>query len=183
MSAYIPTNLISITDGQIYLSPRLVRKNQFPAVDLGVSVSRVGGKAQTKAFRSVAGNLRVTLSQFEELEDFARFGTRLDDETRARLTRGAAVRASLRQAERDPIPAVEQLAVLVAAMDGQLDGLDEADSFAVMAALRLSAAEELGDLAEQIAQNKPFDDVARTRITVLGQKARAALEGDNGTIA
>lgn len=88
LSAYIPTNLISITDGQIYLSPRLVRKNQFPAVDLGVSVSRVGGKAQSPAFRSVAGNLRVTLSQFEELEDFARFGTRLDDATRGRLTRG-----------------------------------------------------------------------------------------------
>ena len=64
LSAYIPTNLISITDGQIYLSPRLVRKNQFPAVDLGKSVSRVGGKAQTAAFRRVAGNLRVTLSQF-----------------------------------------------------------------------------------------------------------------------
>ena len=77
LSAYIPTNLISITDGQIYLSPRLVRKNQFPAVDLGLSVSRVGGKAQSRALREVAGNLRVTLSQFEELEDFARFGTRL----------------------------------------------------------------------------------------------------------
>ena len=83
------------------------------------------------AFRSVAGNLRVTLSQFEELEDFARFGTRLDDATRARLTRGAAVRASLRQAERDPISAVEQLAVLVAAIEGQFDGLTEPDPFIV----------------------------------------------------
>ncbi|MFT7441454.1 MAG: F-type H+-transporting ATPase subunit alpha, partial [Sulfitobacter sp.] len=156
---------------------------QFPAVDLGVSVSRVGGKAQSRAFRSVAGNLRVTLSQFEELEDFARFGTRLDDATRARLTRGAAVRASLRQAERDPIPAVEQLAVLVAAMDGQFDGLNEADIFAVMGAIRVAAARDLGDIAEQIAQNEPFEDAARTRMITLGQQARATLKDADGTIA
>jgi F-type H+-transporting ATPase subunit alpha len=178
LSAYIPTNLISITDGQIYLSPRLVRKNQFPAVDLGVSVSRVGGKAQSAAFRSVAGNLRVTLSQFEELEDFARFGTRLDDATRARLTRGAAVRASLRQAEREPIPAVEQLAVLVSAMDGQFDGLSEQDILAATVAVRTAAAEDLGDLAERIAQNDPLDDAARARMAALGQ---AACEGLRGT--
>ena len=180
LSAYIPTNLISITDGQIYLSPRLLRKNQFPAVDLGVSVSRVGGKAQSPAFRSVAGNLRVTLSQFEELEDFARFGTRLDDATRARLTRGAAVRASLRQAERDPIPAVEQLAVLIAAMDGQFDGLDEAQVFDVMAALRKSAAHDLTDIAKQVTQGAPFDDAAHARMAALGRQARAALEANDG---
>ncbi|WP_299565293.1 F0F1 ATP synthase subunit alpha [uncultured Sulfitobacter sp.] len=176
LSAYIPTNLISITDGQIYLSPRLVRKNQFPAVDLGVSVSRVGGKAQSRAFRSVAGNLRVTLSQFEELEDFARFGTRLDDATRARLKRGAAVRLSLRQAERDPIPAVEQLAVLIAAMDGQFDGLDEARMQSAMHAVRQAAARDLDDIAGQIAQNVPFDDAARARMAALGALALENLE-------
>lgn len=181
LSAYIPTNLISITDGQIYLSPRLVRKNQFPAVDLGVSVSRVGGKAQSKAFRSVAGNLRVTLSQFEELEDFARFGTRLDDATRARLARGAAVRASLRQAERDPIPSIEQLAVLVAAMDGHFDELSEAETFAVMKIIRIAAARDLGEMGEQIARNEPFNDAARARMTALGQKARDALGDRHGT--
>ncbi|SFO18358.1 F-type H+-transporting ATPase subunit alpha [Roseovarius lutimaris] len=180
LSAYIPTNLISITDGQIYLSPRLVRKNQFPAVDLGVSVSRVGGKAQSRAFRSVAGNLRVTLSQFEELEDFARFGTRLDDATRARLTRGAAVRASLRQAERDPMAAVEQLAVLIAAMDGQLDGLSEAETFAVMAAIRTAATRDLGEMADRIAQNEPLDDAARARMAALGQQARKTLGEQHG---
>ena len=183
LSAYIPTNLISITDGQIYLSPRLVRKNQFPAVDLGVSVSRVGGKAQSKAFRSVAGNLRVTLSQFEELEDFARFGTRLDDATRARLTRGAAVRASLRQAERDPISAVEQLAVLVAAIEGQFDGLTEPDTFIVMTGLRTAAGRDLGDVAKQIAQDAPLSDVDRNRIVALGRQARETLGGGDGTNA
>jgi F-type H+-transporting ATPase subunit alpha len=181
LSAYIPTNLISITDGQIYLSPRLVRKNQFPAVDLGVSVSRVGGKAQSHAFRSVAGNLRVTLSQFEELEDFARFGTRLDDATRARLTRGAAVRASLRQAERDPMPAIEQLAVLVAAMEGQFDGLSEAATVVIMTAIRSAAQQDLGDIAEQIARNDPFEDAARARMVTIGQQARTTLETPDGT--
>ena len=183
LSAYIPTNLISITDGQIYLSPRLVRKNQFPAVDLGVSVSRVGGKAQSHAFRSVAGNLRVTLSQFEELEGFARFGTRLDDTTRARLKRGAAVRASLRQAERDPMPAIAQLAVLVAAMEGYLDGLGEADTLAVMANIRAVAPRDLADIAKQIAGNAPFTDAARAQIAGLGKQARDAKGAENGTIA
>lgn len=180
LSAYIPTNLISITDGQIYLSPRLMRKNQFPAVDLGVSVSRVGGKAQTRAFRSVAGNLRVTLSQFEELEDFARFGTRLDDATRARLTRGAAVRAALRQAERDPMPAVEQLAVLVAAMEGQFDGLSEAQTGTAMAALRTAATRELPDLATRIKENSPLSEEDKDQMITLGRAARATAGGDNG---
>ena len=177
LAAYIPTNLISITDGQIYLSPRLVRKNQFPAVDLGVSVSRVGGKAQSKAFRSVAGNLRVTLSQFEELEDFARFGTRLDDATRARLTRGAAVRASLRQPERDPIPAVEQLAVLVAAMEGVFDGLSESAIARAMRDLRAAAARDLGDVAERIAGNAELSDDDRAKMVALGKSALPAPGG------
>lgn len=177
LSAYIPTNLISITDGQIYLSPRLVRKNQFPAVDLGVSVSRVGGKAQSPAFRSVAGNLRVTLSQFEELEDFARFGTRLDDATRGRLTRGAAVRNALRQAERHPMPAVEQLTVLVAAMEGQFDGMSEAETIPMMDALCAAAAQTLGDLAQRIASNAPLTDADRTQMIELGQTARQRIGG------
>jgi len=177
LSAYIPTNLISITDGQIYLSPRLVRKNQFPAVDLGMSVSRVGGKAQSRAFRSVAGNLRVTLSQFEELEDFARFGTRLDDATRARLTRGAAVRAALRQPERAPMPAVEQLTVLIAAMEGLFDGLTEAETQAMMVTLKASVAATLDDVAKRIDSNADLSDADRSRMLALGQTARARIGG------
>ncbi|WP_246209674.1 F0F1 ATP synthase subunit alpha [Pikeienuella piscinae] len=176
LSAYIPTNLISITDGQIYLSPRLVRKNQFPAVDLGVSVSRVGGKAQAPALREVAGNLRVTLSQFEELEEFARFGTRLDDETRARLSRGAAVRAALRQPEREPMPASDQLAVLIAAMEGLFDGMDEPALAAATGAIRAALRDD-GDAArEMIASGRRLDDQDRARIVDL---ARAAI-GERG---
>lgn len=172
LSAYIPTNLISITDGQIYLSPKLVRTNQFPAVDLGVSVSRVGGKAQARAFRAVGGNLRVTLSQFEELEEFARFGTRLDEDTRARLARGGAVRNALRQAERDPMAAHEQLAVLVAAMEGLLDGMDEAAAGAAMQAIRAAIRVEDGGLPEIIAGDEKLTEDARGHILAT---ARAAL--------
>ncbi|SOB77107.1 F-type H+-transporting ATPase subunit alpha [Marinobacter sp. LV10R510-11A] len=174
LSAYIPTNLISITDGQIYLSPRLVRKNQFPAVDLGLSVSRVGGKAQSRALREVAGNLRVTLSQFEELEDFARFGTRLDDTTRARLTRGAAVRTALRQAERDPMPAAEQLAVLIAAMEGLFDTLSEQQLTDAMARIRAAASKQLQFIDERISENKGLSKEDRERIITTARNALPA---------
>ncbi|MFA5627241.1 MAG: F0F1 ATP synthase subunit alpha [Thiohalomonadaceae bacterium] len=174
LSAYIPTNLISITDGQIYLSPRLVRKNQFPAVDLGLSVSRVGGKAQGKALRSVAGNLRVTLSQFEELEDFARFGTRLDAATKSRLTRGAAVRNSLRQAERDPMPTVEQLAVIIAAMEGLFDDISEQQTPAAMHLVRKAAQQQLQDLSRQIMANEALQTEDYQLITTTARNALLA---------
>src|SRR5690554_2923459 len=178
LSAYIPTNLISITDGQIYLSPRLVRRNQFPAVDLGLSVSRVGGKAQSRALREVAGNLRVTLSQFEELEDFARFGTRLDDATRARLTRGAAVRTALRQAERDPMPPNEQLAVLITAMEGLFDALSEQQLTDAMLRIRTAARKQLQFIGERITENKGLSEDDRALIIAT---ARSALAGSRST--
>jgi len=121
MSSYIPTNLISITDGQIYLSPNLFQKGILPPVDVGKSVSRVGGKAQLPAFRAVAGDLRIAYAQFEELESFSRFGTRLDDDTRRRLERGWRVREILKQPQYRPIPVAEQIAALTAVTGGILD--------------------------------------------------------------
>ena len=176
LSAYIPTNLISITDGQIYLSPQLVRKNQFPAVDLGLSVSRVGSKAQNRSLRSVSGNLRVTLSQFEELEDFARFGTRLDDATRARLARGNAVRTALRQAERDPMPALEQLAVLVAAMEGLFDKLSEQDISTAMRLVRDAAQHKLAVIEQRIAGDKSLTDDDQALMVAVAREALAEFE-------
>ncbi|MCL7744446.1 alternate F1F0 ATPase, F1 subunit alpha [Guyparkeria hydrothermalis] len=114
ISAYIPTNLISITDGQVYLSPSLFELGMLPAVDVGKSVSRVGGKAQFKAFRREAGALKLAYAQFEELETFARFGARLDEHTRRRIDHGRRIRASLRQPEASPVPVAEQLVVLMA---------------------------------------------------------------------
>lgn len=176
LSAYIPTNLISITDGQIYLSPNLVQKNQFPAVHLGLSVSRVGGKAQNKVLRAVSGNLRVTLSQFEELEDFARFGTRLDDATRARLARGAAVRTSLRQAERDPMPALEQLAVLLAAMAGLLDNYTEQTMAAALQHIRNAAQKELAHIEQRIQDNQALTEEERAEVVACAAQALAQGE-------
>lgn len=176
LSAYIPTNLISITDGQVYLSPRLVRRNQFPAADLGLSVSRVGGKAQNKALRAVAGNLRVTLSQFAELEDFARFGTRLDDSTKARLRRGAAVRASLRQAERDPMPVLQQLAVLYSAMDGLFDNFIDDDLLPAMAQVRQAAEKELPELHQQLADGQALEEEQQELLLECAARALEALQ-------
>ena len=124
ISAYIPTNLISITDGQVYLSPSLFEKGHLPAIDIGTSVSRVGGKVQLPAFRAVAGNLRLMYAQFEELETFARFGTQLDAETRRKLTRGLRVREVLKQREHDHIDVPGQIAALLAATEGLFDELE-----------------------------------------------------------
>ena len=121
IAAYIPTNLISITDGQIYLTPDLFQKGILPAVDVGKSVSRVGGKAQLPAYRAVAGDLRLFYSQFEELEVFSRFGSRLDEHTRTTLNRGRAVREALKQPQADPLPASAQMAILIAATSGLFD--------------------------------------------------------------
>ena len=114
ISAYIPTNLISITDGQIYLSPTLFALGVLPAVDVGKSVSRVGGKAQRPAYRAVAGDLKLAYAQFEELETFARFGARMDDDTAATIAHGRRIRACLKQPEFAPWAVPEQIAVLLA---------------------------------------------------------------------
>jgi len=114
ISAYIPTNLISITDGQIYLSPTLFELGVLPAVDVGKSVSRVGGKAQRAAYRAVAGDLKLAYAQFEELEAFSRFGARLDEETRKIIDHGRRIRACLKQPEFSPVSVPAQITVLLA---------------------------------------------------------------------
>jgi len=114
ISAFIPTNLISITDGQIYLSPSLFELGVLPAVDVAKSVSRVGGKAQQAAYRAVAGDLKLAYAQFEELETFARFGARLDEDTRKIIEHGRRIRACLKQPEFSPVSVPAQIAVLLA---------------------------------------------------------------------
>ncbi len=121
ISAYIPTNLISITDGQIYLSPKLFELGILPAVDVGKSVSRVGGKAQLSVYRSLTGNLKLAYSQFEELESFSRFGTRLDEDTRKIIEHGKRIRICLKQHELQPMPVPEQIVVLLALTSGLFD--------------------------------------------------------------
>ncbi len=144
ISAYIPTNLISITDGQIYLSPSLFESGILPAVDVGKSVSRVGGKAQLPAYRSITGNLKLDYSQFEELENYARFGTRLDDHTQTVIEHGKRIRNWLKQPELHPMSVPEQLVVLLALTNGLFDTvpvekMPEAQTLLAQSSLKLPA--------------------------------------------
>ena len=123
LAAYIPTNLISITDGQIYLSPSLFQQDIKPAIDVGLSVSRVGGAAQNRAMRAVSRHLKLDISQYLELQIFARFGTELDAETQRQLARGRRVREALRQPQYHPLPVAHQVAFIYAVGEGYLDDL------------------------------------------------------------
>jgi F-type H+/Na+-transporting ATPase subunit alpha len=124
VSAYIPTNVISITDGQIYLETDLFYRGIRPALNVGLSVSRVGSAAQTKAMKKVAGKLRLELAQFRELEAFAQFAADLDEGTRKQIDRGRRLTELLKQPQYAPIPFEEQVAVLFAAINGLLDGIE-----------------------------------------------------------
>jgi F-type H+-transporting ATPase subunit alpha len=123
IAGYIPTNLISITDGQLYLSPTLFELGILPAVDVAKSVSRVGGKAQLGAYRSVAGTLKLAYSQFEELETFARFGTRLDAASKKVIDHGLRIRACLKQPVFSPLTATAQICILLALTSGLYDDI------------------------------------------------------------
>jgi F-type H+-transporting ATPase subunit alpha len=123
VSAYIPTNVISITDGQIYLEPDLFYAGIRPAINVGISASRVGGKAQTKAMKRVAGNLRLDLAQFRELVAFTQFGSELDEATQAQLTRGERMVEILKQDKNAPIPLEQEVMIIFAGTQGYLDDL------------------------------------------------------------
>ncbi|WP_281409290.1 F0F1 ATP synthase subunit alpha [Chelativorans sp. Marseille-P2723] len=184
ISAYIPTNLISITDGQIVLSPQLFRKGILPAVEVGRSVSRVGGKAQLPCYRAVAGELRLSYSQFEELEVFSRFGTRLDEDTAAMLDRGRRVREILKQPQYKPLPAPEQVAVLLAASEGLLNAIPLERIAEAEQAIRKAVVAELPDLTGRMASGAKLttedrDDLRR----VIGAIVADMGEAENGANA
>ncbi len=164
LSAYIPTNLISITDGQIYLSPKLQQKGLLPAVDIGESVSRVGGKAQLPAYRRVAGDLRLSYSQFEELEAFSRFGTRLDEETRKTLERGRRIREMLKQPQYEPVAPAEQMAVLLAVTKGVFDELELNQLTRAETAVRRTLRDKLSEIAEKIERAEKLTDEDEERM-------------------
>ncbi|ERI07087.1 ATP synthase F1, alpha subunit [Aneurinibacillus aneurinilyticus ATCC 12856] len=127
VSAYIPTNVISITDGQIFLESNLFHSGQRPAVNTGISVSRVGGSAQIKAMKKVAGSLKLDLAQYRELQAFAQFGSDLDKATQARLTRGERTAEILKQGQFEPMPVEKQIISIYAATKGFLDDIPVAD--------------------------------------------------------
>ena len=158
ISAYIPTNIISITDGQIYLDPILFQKGIMPAVDVGKSVSRVGGKTQLAAYRKVAGDLRLFYSQFVELEAFSRFGTRLDDEIGKAIERGRRVREILKQSQSAPLPVAEQIAALVAVTEGFFDELPLAEIPAAEGRIRQAVNHDLPELMQRIEKGDMLSD-------------------------
>jgi F-type H+-transporting ATPase subunit alpha len=172
IAAYIPTNLISITDGQIYLSPDLFQKGILPAIDVGRSVSRVGGRAQLPGYRAVAADLRLSHSQFEELEIFARFGTRLDEETRRRLERGRRIRETLKQGQHDLLSPAEQIVVLFAVTEGLFDRVPPDDVAESEGVVREAARARLGPLLERLDGGGELDEEDRQRIREV---VRAAL--------
>jgi F-type H+-transporting ATPase subunit alpha len=173
LSAYIPTNLISITDGQIYLSPTLFELGVLPAVDVGKSVSRVGGKAQRPAYRSVTSALKLAYSQFEELETFAKFGTRLDEHTRKIIEHGRRIRACLKQPASAPITLPEQIVVLLALTNGFFDTVPLSRMKEAELVLRKLAANLPEDIRQRFTSSAPFSDADRNLIL---QQAKKAIE-------
>jgi F-type H+-transporting ATPase subunit alpha len=164
ISAYIPTNLISITDGQLYLSPSLFASGILPAIDVGESVSRVGGKAQRAAYRAVAGDLKLSYAQFEELETFSRFGARLDEETRETIEHGKRIRACLKQPEFSPATVAEQMVLLLALTDKLLDAVPLEKMPDAENALRLSTGLLPKALCERLDSAEKLSDDDRETI-------------------
>lgn len=172
LSAYIPTNLISITDGQIYLSPKLFQKGNLPAVNIGTSVSRIGAKTQIPSYRSITSALKLTYSQFEELEAFASFGTRLDESTKKTLGRGRRIREVLNQPQHSPIEVTEQIGVLMAVTNGLLDDIDLKDISKSEDLIREEVKRDV-DFRSSLLEDKTIDDSTKEAFL---EKIRRILE-------
>jgi F-type H+-transporting ATPase subunit alpha len=157
VSAYIPTNVISITDGQVYLQDSLFKSGVRPAVDVGISVSRVGGAAQIKAMKSVSGTLKLDLAQFRELEAFATFGSELDAISKAQLERGYRLVELLKQPLNSPMPVEEQVVSIFAGTKGYLDDIPVADVRRFEKELLEHMRSRHGSLLAGIRQNPKAD--------------------------
>jgi F-type H+-transporting ATPase subunit alpha len=177
ISAYIPTNVISITDGQIFMETNLFNQGIRPAVSVGLSVSRVGGAAQTKAVKSVAGSLRLDLAQFRELAAFAQFGSDLDAETKAKIERGQRLTELLKQPQYSPLGVWEQTASLMAATEGAFDGVPVAKIKAAQASLLQELKSQHKAMVETLGKgDKPTDDMKKTILKVAQDIAEGHKE-------
>ena len=170
--------MISITDGQIYLSPSLFELGVLPAVDVGKSVSRVGGKAQRAVFRLVAGDLKLTYAQFEELETFARFGASLDEDTAKSIGHGRRIRASLRQPESSPLPVSEQIILLLALTSGLLDTVELTQMTEAKNILREMINNLQSDISERLENAASLSDEDRNSIIELSKNALSGINTD-----
>ena len=176
IAAYIPTNLISITDGQIYLSPALFELGVLPAVDAGKSVSRVGGKAQRAAYRAVAGDLKLAYAQFEELETFARFGARLDENTRKTIEHGRRIRACFKQPECASVSVPAQISILLALTAQLFDGVPLDRVAEAGQALREAAAHLPGDVCARFESAAQLSDGDREMVIQMARQSLAAFQ-------
>jgi len=172
VSAYIPTNVISITDGQIYLEPSLFYSGVRPAINVGISVSRVGGNAQSTPMRRVAGRLKLELSQFRELEAFAQFGSELDPETQRTLARGQRLVRTLNQSERSPMPVEEQVVQIYAATNGYVDRItiDKVERFLSELIERVRASDT--ELLQQIGGGDWSEEIQARVLAAVDQFAK-----------
>ena len=172
LSAYIPTNLISITDGQIMLDADMFNRGVKPAVNAGLSVSRVGGAAQTPAMRAVVGNLRLELAQFEEVARFARFGTEVGEATQRQIQRGERLQAVLTQPAHNPLPLASQVVILLAAISGLLDKipLEKAPAFEAQLLTRIEL--EHPGLLQQVNRTGELTDETRQLLRAFFEDAR-----------
>jgi F-type H+/Na+-transporting ATPase subunit alpha len=179
VSAYIPTNVISITDGQIYLESDLFNSNVRPAINVGLSVSRVGGSAQIKAMRSVAGSLRLDLAQYRELAAFAQFGSDLDKASQAQLNRGRRLTEILKQGQFSPVPVEKQVLIIFAGVNGYLDDLAVEDIKKFEAELYKYAESAHPGVLTSIREKKELNDeikgTVKSLITEFKQKFTATL--------
>ncbi|MFN2606603.1 MAG: F0F1 ATP synthase subunit alpha, partial [Acidimicrobiales bacterium] len=191
VSAYIPTNVISITDGQIYLQTDLFRSGVRPAIDVGVSVSRVGGSAQIKAMKAVAGTLKLDLAQFRELESFASFGSELDKTSQSQLDRGYKLTELLKQGLHSPMPVELQVVSIFAGTKGYLDDIATGDVGRFEAELLEEFRSRYSDLLGEIRDTGKLPDEEKLgqaidsfkeRFTPSGddQKDKKSKEGDEG---
>ncbi len=181
ISAYIPTNLISITDGQIYLSPSLFALGVLPAVDVSKSVSRVGGKAQRAAYRAVAGDLKLAYAQFEELETFARFGARLDEDTRKIIEHGRRIRACLKQQEFTPVSVPAQITVLLALTAGLFDTVPLEQMTDTENAVRKAADSIPREMCARFETADQLSDDDRRAIIEIARQALCAFQAKPST--
>ncbi len=181
VSAYIPTNVISITDGQIYLEPELFFAGQRPAVNVGISVSRVGGNAQIKAMKQIAGSLRLDLAAFRELEAFAQLGTELDKATQRQLDRGARMVELLRQPQYVPMDVIDQVISIYAGVRGFLDELplNQVDAFekGLLEHFKTSAKAVRDELVEKRAFNDALEAKMKDAISAFKERFKASAAG------
>jgi F-type H+-transporting ATPase subunit alpha len=177
VSAYIPTNVISITDGQIYLEADLFYAGVRPAVNVGLSVSRVGGNAQIKAMKSVAGRLRLELAQYREMAAFAQFGSDLDKTTQMQLARGARLVEILKQNQYEPQPVEQQVVTVFAATNGFCDGYEISSLTRYESELSAFMRDKHGEVLAGLRERKTIDDDMKTKLSAALEEFRGVFQG------